>query len=166
MVHHNQGGVVSEMIPKQRFGRTGHESSRIIFGSYALSNATEKEAERVLDLLLEYGINHIDTAPAYGNAELCVESLMERYRDEFFLATKSRKRTFKGAWSDLQSSLKTLRVDHIDLWQMHALINPVGWEKVMGEGGALEAFVKAQLGTESWNQRHRWSGSDSILSCR
>jgi aryl-alcohol dehydrogenase-like predicted oxidoreductase len=132
------------MIPRKQFGRTGHASTRIIFGGYALSKATQVEADRILDVLLENGVNHIDTAPMYGNAEKCIGSWMEQHRDEFFLATKSRRRTYKGAWEDLQRSLSRLRVDSIDLWQMHGLTNPAGWEKVMRPEGALEAFIEAR----------------------
>ena len=73
------------MIPKQQFGRTGHASSRVIFGAYALSEATQPEADQVLDMLLTYGINHIDTAPMYGNAEKRIGPWMEHHRDNFFL---------------------------------------------------------------------------------
>ncbi len=132
------------MISKQQFGRTKHASTRIIFGAYALSNATHDEAERILEMLLEFGVNHIDTAPMYGNAEKCIGSWMEQHRDDFFLATKSRKRSYKGAWEDLQRSLSRLKVNQIDLWQMHGLTNPVSWEKVMGPGGAMEAFIEAR----------------------
>ena len=132
------------MIPKQPFGRTGHISTRIIFGSYALSDATQTEADHVLEMLLEYGVNHIDTAPMYGNAEKCIGSWMKQHREDFFLATKSRSRTYKGAWDNLQQSLNLLRVDRVDLWQMHGLTNPVSWETAMGPGGALEAFIEAR----------------------
>jgi len=80
----------------------------------------------------------------YGNAEKCIGSWMEQHRDDFFLATKSRKRTYKGAWEDLRRSLSRLRVDYIDLWQLHGLTNPAGWGKVMGPEGALEAFIEAR----------------------
>lgn len=132
------------MIPKNGFGRTGHESSRIIFGGYALSAATQAEADRVLDLLLLHGINHIDTAPMYGNAEKRIGPWMAKHREDFFLATKTRSRSSKGAWRDLERSLKRLRVDQIDLWQMHGLTNPQGWKKAMGPGGTLEAFLEAR----------------------
>lgn len=132
------------MIARQAFGRTGHASSRIIFGAYALSNATQADAERILDILLEHGVNHIDTAPMYGNAEKLVGSWMKRHRDDFFIATKSRSRTYEGAWKDLRRSLDQLRIDHVDLWQLHGLTNQMGWEKVMGSGGALEAFIEAR----------------------
>ena len=132
------------MIPKQHFGHTGHKSTRIIFGAYALSKAKRAAADHVLEMLFEYGVNHIDTAPMYGNAEKCIGSWMAQHRGSFFLATKSRKRTYKGAREDLQRSLDRLRVDYVDLWQMHGLTNPVGWEKAMGPGGALEAFIEAR----------------------
>jgi aryl-alcohol dehydrogenase-like predicted oxidoreductase len=132
------------MILKSQFGRTGHTSTRIIFGAYALSKATQAEADRILYMLLECGVNHIDTAPMYGNAEKCIGSWMEQHRDDFFLATKSRKRTYKGAKKDLQCSLTRLRVDYIDLWQLHGLTNPLGWEKAMGPEGALEVFIEAR----------------------
>ena len=132
------------MIAKQKFGRTGNESSQIIFGSYALSNATQKEADQVLELLLDYGVNHIDTAPMYGNAEKCIGGWMKKHRDKFFIATKSRSRSYEGAWKNLQRSLEQLKVDYIDLWQMHGLTNQAGWEKAMGPGGALEAFIQAR----------------------
>lgn len=132
------------MIPKLPFGRTGHASTQIIFGSYALSNATQKEADQVLELLLEYGINHIDTAPMYGNAEKRIGAWTGKHRDGFFIATKSRSRTYEGAWKNLRCSLDQLKIDYIDLWQMHGLTNQAGWEKAMGPGGALEAFIEAR----------------------
>lgn len=132
------------MVPKKEFGRTGHRSTRLIFGAYALSEATQKEADAVLETLLEHGINHIDTAPLYGKAEERLGPWMEKHRDKFFLATKTRSRGYDRAWKDLQRSLERLRVDHIDLWQMHGLTNPQGWEKAMGPGGTLEAFIEAR----------------------
>lgn len=132
------------MIPRQEFGRTGHHGTRVIFGSWALCKATQAEANHALALLQEYGVNHIDTAPMYGNAETCIGSWMKKHRDDFFLATKTRQRTYKEAWEGLRRSLSRLKVDYVDLWQMHGLTSPAGWEKAMGPGGALEAFVEAR----------------------
>jgi aryl-alcohol dehydrogenase-like predicted oxidoreductase len=132
------------MIPQQPFGRTGHTSTRMIFGAYALSKATQAEADRVLELLLEHGVNHVDTAPMYGNAEKRIGPWMEKHRSDFFIATKTRRRTYQGAWDDLQRSLDRLRVDCVDLWQMHGLTSPAGWERAMGPGGTLKAFVEAR----------------------
>lgn len=132
------------MITRQVFGRTGHASSQIIFGAYALRSATRAEAERTLEILLEHGVNHIDTGRTYGNSEGLIGSWMKKHRDDFFVATKSRSRTYEGAWKDLRRSLDRLRVDHIDLWQFHGLTNQPGWEKAMGPGGALEALIEAR----------------------
>jgi diketogulonate reductase-like aldo/keto reductase len=132
------------MIPRNQFGRTGHASTRIIFGAYALSKATQAEADRVLYMLLECGVNHIDTAPMYGNAEKVIGPWLAKHRNDFFIATKTRRRSRQGALDDLKRSLERLRVDYIDLWQMHGLTNPAGWEKVMGPEGALEAFIEAR----------------------
>jgi aryl-alcohol dehydrogenase-like predicted oxidoreductase len=132
------------MIAKQPFGRTGHMSTRIVFGAYALSKATQAEADRVLELLLAHGVNHIDVASTYGKAEQRIGPWMEEHRSHFFLATKTRRRTYQGAWDDLRRSLDRLRVDSVDLWQMHGLTGPVGWERAMGPGGTLEAFLEAR----------------------
>jgi aryl-alcohol dehydrogenase-like predicted oxidoreductase len=132
------------MIPKAAFGRTGYASTRILFGSYALSKATQAEADRILELLLDYGVNHIDTAPIYGNAEKRIGPWMESHRDEFFIASKTRRRAYQGAWDDLQRSLDRLRVEYLDLWQMHGLTGPAGWDRAMGPGGTLEAFLEAR----------------------
>jgi aryl-alcohol dehydrogenase-like predicted oxidoreductase len=132
------------MIPRSQFGRTGHMSTRIIFGSYALSQATQPEAERALALVHKFGVNHIDTAPTYGNAEKVIGPWLAKHRGEFFIATKTRRRSHKGAFDDLKRSLERLCVDTIDLWQMHGLTNPSGWEKAMGPEGALEAFIEAR----------------------
>ncbi len=132
------------MIPKTEFGRTGHMSTRTLFGAAALSQVSQVDADRTLDLLLEYGVNHIDTAASYGDAELRIGPWMEQYRDQFFLATKTEKRTYAGAWEELQRSLDRLRTNVIDLWQMHILVDPTEWETAMGPGGALEAFIAAR----------------------
>ena len=115
-----------------------------IFGAACLMRGTERDADLALEHLLKYGVNHIDTAPIYGNSEKVIGPWLAEHRDEFFVATKSRKRSRQAALDDLKRSLDRLQVDHVDLWQMHALTNPVGWEKAMGPGGVLEAFVEAR----------------------
>ncbi|MCW3986123.1 MAG: aldo/keto reductase [Candidatus Bathyarchaeota archaeon] len=132
------------MIPRQEFGRTGHQSTRAIFGSWALNKARQAEADSALALLQEYGVNHIDTAPMYGNAEKVIGPWLVKHRNDFFVATKTRRRSRQGALDDLKRSLERLRVDYIDLWQLHGLTNPAGWGKVMGPEGALEAFIEAR----------------------
>ena len=131
-------------IEKRPFGRTGHDSSAVIFGAAALWECDQSTADRVLDLLLEYGVNHIDVAPAYGDAEFRVGPWMREHRKDFFLATKTRCRDKAGAWDDLKRSLDRLQTDQIDLLQLHALIHPDDWDQAMGPDGALEALVEAR----------------------
>jgi aryl-alcohol dehydrogenase-like predicted oxidoreductase len=132
------------MIPQHSFGRTGHNSTRTLFGAAALGRVTQAEADQTLDLLLQYGVNHIDVAASYGDAELRVGPWMRTYRHQFFLATKTEKRTYREAKKELHRSLERLQVDHVDLWQMHILVNPDEWQVAMGPGGALEAFIEAR----------------------
>ena len=132
------------MIEKIPFGRTGHNSTRTLFGAAALGNVTQDEADRTLDLLFKYGVNHIDTAASYGDAELRIGPWMPTHRDKFFLATKTEKRTYQGAKEELHKSLERMQTDHVDLWQMHILVDPNEWETAMGPGGALEAFIEAR----------------------
>ena len=132
------------MIPRLAFGRTGHMSTRALFGAAALAQVTQAEADQTLELLLEQGINHIDTAASYGDAELRIGPWMAKHRQDFFLATKSEKRTYAGAMEELHRSLERLQVDYVDLWQMHFLIEEDDWQTAMGPGGALEAFIEAK----------------------
>jgi aryl-alcohol dehydrogenase-like predicted oxidoreductase len=134
------------MINTLPFGRTGHLSTRIIFGAYALAQVTQAQADRALERLTQYGINHIDTASGkwYGDSELRIGPWMERYRDRFFLATKMAERTYQDARDEFHLSLERLRVDRVDLLQLHHVIDPQDWEVVMGSGGALEAAIEAR----------------------
>jgi aryl-alcohol dehydrogenase-like predicted oxidoreductase len=132
------------MIPKKPFGRTGQESTRVLFGGAALSAVTQAEADATLDVLLEHGINHIDTAASYGESERRIGPWMKRYRDRFFLATKTEERTRQGAHESLQRSLELLQTDQVDLFQIHNLSTQAEWEIALGPGGALEAFVEAR----------------------
>jgi aryl-alcohol dehydrogenase-like predicted oxidoreductase len=132
------------MISTHPFGRTGHVSTRTIFGAAALGGVTQEEADRTLDLLLQYGINHIDTAASYGESELRIGPWMGQYRKQMFLATKTGKRTYQEARDEFHRSLERLRVDQVDLIQLHNLAEPDEWEVAMGPGGALEAVVEAR----------------------
>ena len=132
------------MITQSPFGRTGHLSTRAIFGAASLARVTQSEADRTLDLLLQYGVNHIDTAANYGDAELRIGPWMPRYRKQFFLATKTQQRTYAAARDDIRRSLERLQTDHVDLIQMHFLVDEKEWEEAMGPGGALEALIEAR----------------------
>jgi len=132
------------MIERRPFGRTGHESSRVIFGAAAFFDATPADADRMLDVLLEHGINHIDTAADYGKSEELLGRWIGRHRTDFFLATKTAARDYAGAVESIARSLDRMKVDSVDLLQFHCLIEPGGWEQVMGSGGALEAAIEAR----------------------
>ncbi|MCL4505968.1 MAG: aldo/keto reductase [Chloroflexi bacterium] len=132
------------MITKLTFGRTGHASTKTIFGAAALGSVTQDEADRTLDVLLKYGINHIDTAASYGESELRIGPWMARHRKDFFLATKTGERTYQKARDEFHRSLERLRVDSVDLIQLHYLVDPHEWEVAMGPGGALEALIEAR----------------------
>ncbi|GIV70264.1 aldo/keto reductase [Caldilinea sp.] len=131
-------------IEKRMFGRTGHMSTVTIFGAVALASVSQAEADRTLDLLLEYGVNHIDTAASYGDSELRIGPWMDRHRKEFFLATKTGQRTYAAARDEIHRSLERLRVDSVDLIQLHNLVHPDEWDVAMGPGGALEACIEAR----------------------
>jgi aryl-alcohol dehydrogenase-like predicted oxidoreductase len=132
------------MIEKIPFGSTGHLSTRTIFGAAALGGMSQARADRVLAQLLDYGVNHIDTAASYGESELRLAPFLAHHRDEFFLATKTGKRTADGARTELHRSLERLGVDRVDLIQMHNLVDPQEWATALGPGGALEALVEAR----------------------
>src|SRR5437667_2457925 len=132
------------MIEKRAFGRPGHRSTVTLFGAAALARASQADADRALEVLLRHGVNHIDTAARYGDSELRIGPWMARHRKDFFLATKTGSRTAKEGREDIHRSLERLRVDHVDLIQLHSLGDPDDWDQAMGEGGALEAAVEAR----------------------
>ena len=132
------------MIEKIEFGNTGHLSTRCIFGGTALSSVDQDTADQTLELLMKYDINHIDTAAGYGDSELRIGPWMRKHRKNFFLATKTSKRTESEARKELEKSLKRLEVDHVDLIQMHMITEPDEWNIAMSPGGALEALIKAK----------------------
>jgi aryl-alcohol dehydrogenase-like predicted oxidoreductase len=132
------------MIETSPFGKTGHQSTRVIFGAAALGGMKQEKADQVLEVLLEYGINHIDTAASYGDSELRIGPWMREHRKRFFLATKTGERGYEGARASLHRSLERLRVDSVDLIQLHNLVDEKEWETALGARGALEALVEAR----------------------
>lgn len=131
-------------ISKLVFGRTGHMSTRAIFGAAALGRVTQDEADQTMELLLKYGINHIDTAASYGESELRIGPWMPEYRNQFFLATKTGERTYDKAKAEFERSLQRLQVDSVDLIQLHYLVGEEEWEVAMGPGGVLEYLIEAK----------------------
>jgi aryl-alcohol dehydrogenase-like predicted oxidoreductase len=132
------------VITKQPFGSTGHESTRTIFGAAALASLSQAEADPALEILLEHGVNHIDTAASYGDSELRLAPWLARHRDRFFLATKTGQRDYAGAREEIRRSLDRLGVDQVDLIQLHNLVDVIDWEFALREDGALEAAVEAR----------------------
>lgn len=133
-----------DMIAKHNFGRTGHLSTRIILGGAAFSQVTQAETDATMELAISYGINHVDVAASYGEAELRVGSWIGRHGKPFFLATKTGERSAKKTREEIHRSLERLQVDQVDLLQLHYLIEPQEWETALGEGGALEAAIEAR----------------------
>jgi aryl-alcohol dehydrogenase-like predicted oxidoreductase len=131
-------------IATMPFGNTGHTSTRIIFGAAAIGAMQQPKADQVIETLLEFGINHIDVAAMYGDAELRLAPILRERRNEFFLATKTRDRSRQAAAESIDASLARMEVDQIDLIQLHNLTEDDWWEEAMAPGGALEALVEAR----------------------
>ncbi len=133
------------MIQRSPFGRTGHQSRRTIFGAAALSKATEADADRALELVTRHGLDHLDTAASYGDSELRLAPwLTGSGRDRFFLATKTGERSYRAAADQIRRSLVRLGVEHVDLIQLHNLVDQAEWDAAMGPDGALRAAVEAR----------------------
>jgi aryl-alcohol dehydrogenase-like predicted oxidoreductase len=132
------------VIATAPFGRTGHASTRVVFGAAALGRLRQERADEVLEQLLAAGVNHLDTAAMYGESELRIGPWMAEHRSRFFLATKTGVRDGAGARAELERSLERLQVDSVDLIQLHNLVEPDEWEVAHGPGGALEALVAAR----------------------
>src|SRR5438105_14731183 len=126
------------MIATQPFGRSGHMSTRTIFGAASLGNVTQQEADHTLELLLQYGVNHIDVASSYGDAELRIAPWLARYRSQFYVATKADARTAQEAEEELHRSLERMRIDYVDLWQLDSLADPIEWDTSLRPGGPLD----------------------------
>ncbi|MEO7234416.1 MAG: aldo/keto reductase [Lapillicoccus sp.] len=131
------------MIPTQPFGRTGHDSTRVIFGAAALGSVTQDEADATLALVAARGINHLDVARSYGEAEVRMAPFLSEHRDEYFLATKTEDRTAEGAYAQINESLERMGTDHVDLLQLHNLVDEEQWKTAYAKGGAMEGAVRA-----------------------
>jgi aryl-alcohol dehydrogenase-like predicted oxidoreductase len=133
-----------KLMERRRLGRTGHLSSVVIFGAAAVGMADEVTTAAALDRALAAGVNQIDVAPTYGEAELRVGPWLARHRGEIFLGCKTRERTKDGAAKELRRSLERLRTDHVDLYQLHAVTDMETLDETLAAGGALEAFLDAR----------------------
>ncbi len=132
------------MIETMPFGRTGHDSTRVVFGAAAFGSVTQDEADQTMELIRRHGVNHLDTAASYGESELRLGPWMAEHRSEYFLATKTGERSRDAAWAQINHSLERLQTDHVDLLQLHNLVEEEEWRTAFAAGGALEAAVRAR----------------------
>ena len=135
---------MSASLPHLPFGRTGHSSSRVIFGAAALGGMSQSRADATLELITDAGINHIDTAAMYGDSEIRLHDFLQSHRDDVFLATKTRGRTAGDARAELERSLDRMGVDSVDLIQLHSLVEEDEWQTAFGEGGAVAELFAAR----------------------
>lgn len=131
-------------IEKIPFGATGHDSTRLIFGAATLGGMRQEKADDVLAMMRAAGINHIDVARSYGEAELRLAPFLADHRQDYFLASKTGERSGSGARRQLEESLTRLGVDQIDLIQLHNLTDPAGWNEAMATDGAVSALDQAR----------------------
>jgi aryl-alcohol dehydrogenase-like predicted oxidoreductase len=131
-------------MEKRRLGKTGHMSSIIIFGGFALFQSRQKEADVALEMALNHGINHIDVSPLYGQAEKRIGSWLGRNGKQFFIGCKTAERRKQDARESLKRSLETLKIDRFDLFQLHGVDTIEVLDIVLGPGGALEAIIEAR----------------------
>lgn len=134
----------AERIATAAFGATGHQSSRVIFGAAALGGMSQERADTLLPILLRHGINHLDTAASYGESELRLAPWMPQHRNDFFLATKTGDRSGADARASLERSLERLGTDHVDLIQLHNLVEEDEWQQAFAPDGAVAALFAAR----------------------
>lgn len=136
--------TAKDKIEKRMLGKTGEMLSMIGFGGIVVMNATTKQSSSRVKEAIDYGINYFDVAPSYGNAEEMLGPALEPYRKNVFLACKTGERKKDGARRELEQSLKNLRTDHFDLYQLHAVTTLEDVDTILGRDGALETFVEAR----------------------
>lgn len=140
--------ITSQTVPgkiaKRSLGKTGEMLSVIGFGGIVVMNATPEESSERVKQAIDYGINYFDVAPSYGDAEVKLGPALEPYRKDVFLACKTGKRTKAEARKELEQSLKNLRTDHFDLYQLHAVTDLADVDTIFGPDGAMETFIEAK----------------------
>ncbi|MBM3238966.1 aldo/keto reductase [Candidatus Poribacteria bacterium] len=132
------------MLPKRLLGKTGQYLSIIGFGGILVSGVEQSEADAIVREAIDRGINYFDVAPSYGDAEEHLGPALEQFRKDVFLACKTTQRQKKGAVAELHESLRRLRTDHFDLYQLHGMTTKEDLEQVFAPGGAMEAFIEAR----------------------
>jgi aryl-alcohol dehydrogenase-like predicted oxidoreductase len=138
-------------MEKRRLGRTGQMSSVVAFGAAGIGRVDQATADTAIQTALDYGVNHIDVAPSYGEAELRFHDWMPKIRSQVFLGCKTNIRDAEGAWAECQRSLERLNTDRFDLYQLHSVGKLEALDEVTKKGGALETLVKARdQGLTTW----------------
>jgi len=132
------------MIPTLPFGRTGHTSTRTLFGAAAFWDTPQKEVDATMEMILQNGVNHVDTAPSYGQSELLLGDWIRRHGKAFFLATKTDQRTKHAAYDQVRHSLERLHIPQVDMIQIHGLHEEADWTTAFGPGGVIEALIQAR----------------------
>ena len=138
-------------MEKRRLGRTGHESTAVTFGTAGIGRVSQSVADAAVEQILAYGVNHIDIAPSYGEAMERLAPWMPKIRDSVFLGAKTRERSRKAAWENIESCMQRLGVESFDLFQLHSVGTMDDLDLVTGSGGALEALVELRdRGLTTW----------------
>lgn len=144
MAHDQRPGLDKARLPVAPFGSTGHDSTRIIFGAAALGGMSQERADATMAKVVDWGINHIDTAASYGESEVRLKPWLATHRNDVFLATKTGERDGAAARAELERSFERMGVDHVDLIQLHNLVDPDEWETAFAPGGAVESLAAAR----------------------
>ena len=131
-------------MEKRMLGKTGHSTTVITLGGFGVGYISQEEANKAIELAMNHGVNMIDVAPSYHDAELRLAPFVKKYRDRFFIAEKTTKRTKEEAWKELHDSLERLGTKYFDLYQFHAVSSMDDLKRIFGKGGAMEAFKEAQ----------------------
>ena len=138
-------------MEKRRFGRTGHDSTVVTFGSYSVGKLTQEQADDVIQLCLDHGVNHIDIAPGYSNAMERVAPWMPDLRQQMFLGSKTPMRTRDEAWRNIEDIMKRMKVETFDLFQLHSVIDLETLDIVTASDGALQALIEMkEQGITKW----------------
>jgi len=132
------------MLPKRLLGKTGEHLSIIGFGGILVSGVEQSEADAIVREAIDQGINYFDVAPTYGDAEDHLGPALEEFRQDVFLACKTTERQKDGAEAELHASLRKLRTDHFDLYQLHGMTTKEDIEQAFASGGAIETFIEAR----------------------
>ena len=138
-------------MERRRLGRTGHMSTVVTFGAAGIGRVDQETADRAVETALAHGVNHVDVAPRYGEAEVRLRPWMARIRSRIFLGCKTGQRTREEASAELSRSLERLGTDRLDLYQLHAVGKLHELDQCTAPGGALEALVEArEAGLVRW----------------